>query len=622
MSSPTIAPSHQPVLPKASPPVDDPLDLIIYCSICLHPVPHKNSSDNEQERRSFWLASCGHILCGNHDFPNVGAQQATKTTHTCPFCSSTGISLVSLQPGEVPLDLRDYFRPQLELLDDFTGALKFQYNNLVRIASHYRGLSENLANKLESQKKVLIKVKDELIEARALKKQAPLLQAEIEDLRQELSELRSQLAIPPSVLGGNQALPVHAASLAETPGNGTKRKANEIENTEGSGFRVKDFRREMNERQSMAPPPQPFSAERKRDIVNNNYPNNGLASRQNSQPKEAYSKTTVQPDNGREFVDLTNDVQYLGSPKYRPISPLQDKYLPLLIPSPGFPQSEYRPLLSSRHIPTSNFNGPVGNGLRYRHQQQQHRNNYPSTSRDSLSTETNSPFRGPSQANKPMDIPGSRQYYYSARPNIAPGTRIGIGISPPRATTLRPPASKANNPQFPNYHRHSMSSYNGDVREAQAITPGRKSFSETSVVSPFFSDPSTMLGNSSGGTLSNTSGEKGIVRPASVANFFGQRVQEHQPYSRPTPAAEFFRREPSGAVSGGDTSRWRVPSLGSGSSSIFSRGGAISRPGTVPEFQRGEGGGLGDLLRSGIGADSSGASFGGRPGLRRSVRRD
>jgi len=89
-----------------------------------------------------------------------------------------------------PAGLRDYFAPPIELLENFTGALRaghlflslyvsstdlreqFQCENLLRYASHHKTLADKLSEKLENQKGVLLRVKDELLEARELKKSA------------------------------------------------------------------------------------------------------------------------------------------------------------------------------------------------------------------------------------------------------------------------------------------------------------------------------------------------------------------------------------------------------------------------------------------------------------------
>lgn len=44
--------------------------------------------------------------------------------------------------------------------------------NAIRIASHYKALAEKLQGKVDDQRRVLLKVKDELVEGKDLKKHA------------------------------------------------------------------------------------------------------------------------------------------------------------------------------------------------------------------------------------------------------------------------------------------------------------------------------------------------------------------------------------------------------------------------------------------------------------------
>jgi hypothetical protein len=62
------------------------------------------------------------------DFINLVPPDATDITYTCPYCEKSGASLAGLPGGDV-LDsisnsLRDYFTPPIELLENFTGALR------------------------------------------------------------------------------------------------------------------------------------------------------------------------------------------------------------------------------------------------------------------------------------------------------------------------------------------------------------------------------------------------------------------------------------------------------------------------------------------------------------------
>lgn len=52
-------------------------------------------------------------------------------------------------------------------------------SNAIRIASHYKALAEKLQGKVDDQRRVLLKVKDELVEGKELKKHDLHLQAKI-----------------------------------------------------------------------------------------------------------------------------------------------------------------------------------------------------------------------------------------------------------------------------------------------------------------------------------------------------------------------------------------------------------------------------------------------------------
>lgn len=45
-------------------------------------------------------------------------------------------------------------------------------SNAIRIAAHYKALAEKLQGKVDDQRRVLLKVKDELVEGKELKKHA------------------------------------------------------------------------------------------------------------------------------------------------------------------------------------------------------------------------------------------------------------------------------------------------------------------------------------------------------------------------------------------------------------------------------------------------------------------
>ncbi|KAG0642301.1 hypothetical protein HOY80DRAFT_649828 [Tuber brumale] len=177
MSSSVIPSSPPPrqevqMTPTAASDARNSEDLIIYCCVCYLPVTSTGGSSARGESNNypaFWLASCGHIVCSSHVFPDGVPPEAASKTYRCPYCKSDGISLAGVGADEAPVDLRDYFRPESELLEDVAGAIKFRTNNLIRIAKHYKALSETLKTKVEDQRRVLLKVKDELIRGKELK---------------------------------------------------------------------------------------------------------------------------------------------------------------------------------------------------------------------------------------------------------------------------------------------------------------------------------------------------------------------------------------------------------------------------------------------------------------------
>ncbi|GAO52228.1 hypothetical protein SAICODRAFT_70481 [Saitoella complicata NRRL Y-17804] len=145
---------------------------LVYCAKCF--LTAGNGS-------SFWLTSCGHIVCERCLFPEGVPLDAANRTHTCTYdrCRSANVSIAPLDE-QLPQDLIPYFRPLHELIDEFTGAVKFQHGNILRLVEHYRG-------KMAMQRDILGKVKDELEKARDYKSQIDTLQAENERLRGQLA---------------------------------------------------------------------------------------------------------------------------------------------------------------------------------------------------------------------------------------------------------------------------------------------------------------------------------------------------------------------------------------------------------------------------------------------------
>ncbi|KAG0136516.1 hypothetical protein HOY82DRAFT_624915 [Tuber indicum] len=266
-------------------------DLIAYCCVCYLPVSSTRGSSATNSARgksndypAFWLASCGHIVCSSHVFPDGGMipdsnllqllvpPGAASKTYSCPYCKSDGVSLAGVGADEAPIDLRDYFRPESELLEDVAGAIKFRTNNLIRIAKHYKALSETLKTKVEDQRRVLLKVKDELIRGKELKGRNAILERELENARQELAEFRASVPLAgsndlPQGVQMNRSSPQtlsHESSsrIPADDGRPEKRKASD-QGDDDPSIRARHFRDELNKRQNMPPPMLPSFVQRK-----------------------------------------------------------------------------------------------------------------------------------------------------------------------------------------------------------------------------------------------------------------------------------------------------------------------------------------------------------------------
>ncbi|KAA8899515.1 hypothetical protein FN846DRAFT_173080 [Sphaerosporella brunnea] len=234
-------------------------DLIFYCRICFRGLATETPRDPDQP--AFYVTSCGHLVCSEHVFPNGAPPDAMTRTHTCPYCETSGASFAGLLGGRAkpPAGLKDYFTPPKELLETFGGAFKFQVDHLIHSAAHYKSIADKLASKLENQKDVLLRVKDELLEARELKKENPALKAQIARLQKENDNLRTQLD-PSQRQQGDAQRPLQSPSLQASNNtsptgvndNTLKRK---VDDTEEQNTRIRDFRRVLNANVRIGMPP-------------------------------------------------------------------------------------------------------------------------------------------------------------------------------------------------------------------------------------------------------------------------------------------------------------------------------------------------------------------------------
>ncbi|KAF8474797.1 hypothetical protein BDZ91DRAFT_779398 [Kalaharituber pfeilii] len=248
------------------------MDLVIYCCICFQPLSSSPPRQQGDEESPFWLTSCGHIACTEHIFADGVPKDAMRKKHACPFCHSTDISTMSIGAGQTPAYLQDYFRPGNELLSDFCGAMKaclnrhwletkiivqsnglkfqFQYNNLLRIAAHFKKKAQEYQERTEKHRAVLRGVRDELAMATALKRENDILKQEIETLRGLLKKQPNQ--------GVQEAQDFITTSHQSQGSNiSQKRKSpyeSEALDKEDSISREKRFRNEINARQAMPPP--------------------------------------------------------------------------------------------------------------------------------------------------------------------------------------------------------------------------------------------------------------------------------------------------------------------------------------------------------------------------------
>ncbi|KAI5818437.1 hypothetical protein BZA77DRAFT_342837 [Pyronema omphalodes] len=228
-------------------------DPIFHCRVCFKGLPATASKDPTQP--PFWLTSCGHIVCSDHIFPEGAPENATAKKHCCPHCEKDDISLVGVDGAEV-----------------FTSI--FQYENVLRFAAHYKSLAEKLSEKLDNQKSVLLRVKDELLEARELKRKNEVLNEEVTRLREQNEQYRAQLHKSPRQLShpSPSTAQLHPESIPSDdtlPANTLKRKAEDaLDNN--SQINVRNFRRELNGNMGMAPPPAPLPARGSNYAVPNN----------------------------------------------------------------------------------------------------------------------------------------------------------------------------------------------------------------------------------------------------------------------------------------------------------------------------------------------------------------
>ncbi|KZT26415.1 hypothetical protein NEOLEDRAFT_257489 [Neolentinus lepideus HHB14362 ss-1] len=134
----------------------------VHCARCYLPF---SADSTGQPQVPFWLTECGHVICNNH----------LNVDQSCARCGEPGIQVVPLQRDMDP-PMSDWFRPVSEVLDGVAHAAKFQQETMASLAQYYR-------TKCHQQRSLIDRMKNELVEIKALRKA-------VEELKQENEQLR------------------------------------------------------------------------------------------------------------------------------------------------------------------------------------------------------------------------------------------------------------------------------------------------------------------------------------------------------------------------------------------------------------------------------------------------
>lgn len=516
-------------------------------------------------------------------------------------------------------------------------------SNAIRIAAHYKALAEKLQGKVDDQRRVLLKVKDELVEGKELKKHAfpisrkiafwgltdtsrqkPVMEAEITKLRQKVSQLRAQLSsaqlssldydVPPYPQLSETEIPhqQHSSPTATVTEIDDQHKRKADSTIDDPASRAREFRREMNKRQTMPPPALPQRMEQQ--------PPNTTGGEQYHEQRHDLDNEHVDTHSG----GYSNQLQQLGSPQQQ--RSYQDQ--PIFQGAPagqfayqGNKEHQFIDLTGSAGSPVSPLNPRYGFI-----QQQQHNS---SQSRSGYGNNINIPFRSPlrTQTTRPINslpVRGPGGGYFSPSNHPSPGTGTRYGNIPPSlqagGNNFRPSVSRAEH-LSPLIRRGDT----GYVYEKGGqLQPNIPNKGGGSVVSPFFNDPSTPPKNLGLSTIGD-----GVRRPASVAGFTGKQGGLSRSYGSGLGDGGFFSRQDD-VVRGVAIPHWNTPMSAAGGRGVgsFARNSGVIRPGTVGGFGGSRGGDIfgpqygarGGIFGGGIGALEGGSMD--RPGPRRSVRRD
>ncbi|KAI5808940.1 hypothetical protein DFH27DRAFT_598514 [Peziza echinospora] len=169
----------------------------MHCAVCCesmikHPSPI-NLLKNSDGLGRLWITNCGHVICTKHMFPNG---ENADQNHTCPHCQNIGISVCNLTGLEdLPPYLHAFFQPTSQVLENFSGALKFQIDSLERLVKYYMHLTSQLGMELRNKEEAIsTRVQNIMKQSKALQSENGYLKGELEKMKARLNGLPSSNA--------------------------------------------------------------------------------------------------------------------------------------------------------------------------------------------------------------------------------------------------------------------------------------------------------------------------------------------------------------------------------------------------------------------------------------------
>lgn len=460
----------------------------------------------------------------------------------------------------------------------------------------------------------------------------PVMEEEIARLREEVSQLRSQLSsaqlssldydIPGTAQQQQHQSEIRATrqgsaspfTIAQDNQNFLKRKADDLGGD--PAFRAREFRNEMNKRQAqvqaMPPPPVPQRAiqQYQDNTQEAQYvePRQGQSEEQQSKYSYQFQQLGYSPRAQQQRV-------YEDQPLFRSNTSPQ-----LNLQRHNLSERERFPTDHGRHFidltESSELMGPQQSEFTNKQQ-----------SRDKLQNDyvgnINTPFQSPLKISTPrpintLPIRGSRDRYFTSPINPPPQSAIGHGnknnISPllqNKTAAFHSPRNRDDN--FPSLIRKGESATYPYERGGQSAIPGTPNTTNKgggSVVSPFFVKPRTSnIARNREQTTGNLT-----RRPASVSSFIRQQQGNlNRSYGAGLGETGFFSRQDDSWSRGVNT----VEAPNWGTSRPGAKVGSFQDGGIRPGTEQGPG-----TVGENIFNSQRGVGIADRPGLRRTVRRD